>query len=82
MAEINVGRKDRALLPWVLAGVLLVALVWFLFNRNANGGMASGMRSDSTYRDTSAAAGTLGPASDSTDSARRMPDGGATLPPR
>ena len=82
MAEINIERKDRSLLPWLLAGVLLIALVWFLFSRNANDGVASGMRSDSTYRDTSAAAGTLAPPADSADSARRIRDTSGTVPPR
>ena len=91
MAEINIERKDRSLLPWLLAAVLLVALVWFLFSRNANDGTADAMRSDSTYRDTSAAAGTLAPpastppanpAADAADSARRVRDTSGTLPPR
>lgn len=80
MAEINIERKTRSPLPWLLAGVLLVALLWFLFARNTNDGVASGMGGDSTYRDTSAAAGTLAPPA--TDSATRVPDTTGTVPPR
>ena len=93
MTEIKIERKDRSPLPWLLALVLLIALAWFLFSRNANDGVASGMRSDSTSRDTSAAAGTLAPsaspappAADSADSAGRLRDTTGTttgtVPPR
>jgi len=78
MAEINIERKDRSPLPWLLAGVLLVGLVWFLFARGSSDGIAAGMRGDSTYRDTSAAAGALAPRS---DSAARSRDTTGTTPP-
>jgi hypothetical protein len=79
MAEINIERKTRSPLPWLLAAVLLVALLWFLFARNANDGVASGMRGDSTYRDTSAAAGTLAAPADSVSRPR---DTTGAVPPR
>ena len=61
MAEINIQRKERSVWPWLLAGVLLLALLWFLFARN-NDNLLTGSRADSTYRDTTgAAAGTLTP---------------------
>jgi hypothetical protein len=78
MAEINIERKQRSMMPWLLAGVLLLALLWFLFARNNNNGIAAGP-GDSTYRDTSTAAGTLAPG----DSAARARDTvGRTNPPR
>jgi hypothetical protein len=61
MAEIRIERKERSLLPWLLAFVLLLGLLWFLFARSGNDSLTSGLRVDSTYRDTSAAAGTLAP---------------------
>ena len=54
MAEINIEQKTRSPLPWLLAGVVLVVLLWFLFARNTDQGV-SGMRGDSTYRDTTGA---------------------------
>lgn len=78
MAEINIERKQRSMTPWLLAGVLLLGLVWFLFARNGDGRAVAGA-SDSTYRDTSTAAGTLAPA----DSTARLRDtSGRTSPPR
>ena len=83
MTEIKIERRERSLLPWLLALVLLVALAWFLFSRNAKDGVASGgLRTDSTYRDTSAAAGTLAPPAAATDSASRPRDTSGTVPPR
>ena len=76
MAEINIERKQRSVMPWVLAGVLLLALLWFLFARGNNGNVATGA-GDSTYRDTTTAAGTLAPA----DSAARR-DSARANPPR
>lgn len=74
MAEIKIERKERSLLPWLLAALLLLGLLWFLFARNQNDSVASRVPGDSTYRDTSAAAGTLAPNSGArTDS---------TVPPR
>ncbi|HYW31032.1 MAG TPA: hypothetical protein VE869_05940 [Gemmatimonas sp.] len=61
MAEINIEKKQRSVLPWLLAGLLVLGLLWFLFARNTGGDVATG-RADSAYRDTSAAAGTLAPA--------------------
>lgn len=61
MAEINIERKERAVWPWLLAGVLLLALLWFLFARNP-GDIRTGMAGDTTFRDTTgAAAGTIAP---------------------
>jgi len=77
MAEINVERKRRSMMPWLFTGVLLVALLWFLFARNTDGGVVAGA-SDSTYRDTSTAAATLAPA----DSARARGTAGGAVPPR
>lgn len=78
MAEINIEQKTRSPLPWLVAGVVLVALLWFLFARNADEGVAT-MRGDSTYRDTSAAAGTL---AQPADSAARLRDTTGAVPPR
>jgi hypothetical protein len=79
MAEIHIEQKKRSPLPWLLAAVLLVALLWFLFARNAGDGVASGVGADSSYRDTSAAAATLAPPA---DSAARLPDTTGAVPPR
>ena len=44
MTELHIERKDRTLWPWILAGLLLLALVlWVLFGRGdgrADGGVA------------------------------------------
>lgn len=62
MAEINIQRKERSVWPWLLAGVLLLGLLWFLFARNANNGTTTASGADSAaMRDSSAAAGTLAP---------------------
>lgn len=74
MAEIRIERKERSVLPWLLAAVLLIGLLWFLFARNSNGPVASVVPADSTYRDTSAAAGTLTPGG--------RTDSTGTVPPR
>jgi hypothetical protein len=56
MAEIRIERKERSLLPWLLAGILLLGLLWFLFARNT-GTPAVARAGDSTAaRDTTAAA--------------------------
>lgn len=55
MAEIHIERKTRSPLPWLLALVLLAALVWFLVARGRAGPVTTDARADSTYRDTSAA---------------------------
>jgi len=60
MAEINIQRKERSVWPWLLAGVLLLGLLWFLFAQGTDT-MTTGMAGDSTYRDTTGAAGTLVP---------------------
>ena len=78
MAEINIERKQRSMMPWLLAGVLLLGLLWFLFARNGNDGTVAGA-TDSTYRDTATAAGTLAPAD---SSARANDTVGRTSPPR
>jgi hypothetical protein len=78
MAEINIERKQRSMMPWLLAGVLLLGLLWFLFARNSNDATVAGT-TDSTYRDTATAAGTLAPAD---SSARARDTTGRTSPPR
>jgi hypothetical protein len=51
MAEINIQRKERTTWPWILLGLLLVALlVWWLLSRNG------GMTDLATEQDTTAAA--------------------------
>jgi len=61
MAEINIQRRERSIWPWLLAGVLLLGLLWFLFARN-NDTLTTGMGADSTRADTTgAAAGTIAP---------------------
>lgn len=62
MAEINIQRKERSVWPWLLAGVLLLGLLWYLFARNTNEGIASGVTDSTALRDSGAAAGTLAPA--------------------
>ena len=60
MAEINIQRRERSIWPWLLAGVLLLALLWFLFARN-NDNMTTSLGADSIAADTTgAAAGTIG----------------------
>lgn len=61
MAEINIERKERNAWPWLLAGVLLLGLLWFLFARNDNGTMTATSADSTAFRDSSAAAGTLAP---------------------
>lgn len=61
MAEINIEQRERSVWPWLLAGLALLALVWFLFARGTNENLATGPADSSAYRDTSAAAGTLAP---------------------
>ena len=61
MAEINIQRKERSVWPWLLAGALLLGLLWFVFSRN-NDAVKTASRADSAaFRDSSAAAGTLAP---------------------
>jgi uncharacterized membrane protein YraQ (UPF0718 family) len=74
MAEINIQRKERSVWPWLLAGVLLLGLLWFLFARNATESVVAGGADSAALRDSAAAAGTLAP-----DSAGLRRD---TLPPR
>lgn len=74
MAEINIQRKERSAWPWLLAGVVLLALLWFLFARgSATDNVAT--RADSALGDTGAAAGTLDMRADSlrADTLRRPP---------
>ncbi len=61
MAEINIQRKERSVWPWVLAGVLLLGLLWFLFARNTNDNALAGRTDSTALRDSAAAAGTLVP---------------------
>jgi hypothetical protein len=61
MAEINIQRKERSVWPWLLAGVLLLGLLWFLFARNATDNMTASGADSAAFRDSSAAAGTLAP---------------------
>jgi hypothetical protein len=65
MAEINIQRKERSVWPWLLAGVLLLGLLWFLFARNSPDGFTATGADSARWRDTSAAAGTLGSPRDS-----------------
>ena len=61
MAEINIQRRERSIWPWLLAGILLLGLLWFLFARN-NDTLTTGMGADTTAADTTgAAAGTIAP---------------------
>lgn len=77
MAEINIERKERSALPWLIAGLLLLGLLWFLFARGTDNPIVTGA-ADSTYGDTSAAAGTLAqPPADT-----RLRDTAPTVPPR
>jgi hypothetical protein len=76
MAEINIQRKERSVWPWLLAGVLLLGLLWFLFARNTGDSVATGVADSAALRDSSAAAGTLAPP----DRAGTRPD--TLLPPR
>ncbi|MES2522514.1 MAG: hypothetical protein V4617_07450 [Gemmatimonadota bacterium] len=83
MAEINIERKQRSVLPWLLAGLLVLGLLWFLFARNTGNDVAAGAADSAAYRDTSAAAGTLAPA-DSVGGTRRdttQAGGTGTVPP-
>lgn len=61
MAEINIQRKERSVWPWLLAGVLLLGLLWFLFARNGTDNMTASGADSAAFRDSSAAAGTLAP---------------------
>lgn len=50
MAELHIERKERSALPWVLGGLLLLALaLWFLFGRgdDTTEGAAAGAVADS-----------------------------------
>jgi hypothetical protein len=62
MAEINIQRKERSVWPWVLAGILLLGLLWFLFARNTSDTAVAGRTDSTAIRDSAAAAGTLAPA--------------------
>jgi len=49
MAELHVQRKDRNVWPWILAAVILVAVVfWFWQSRNDSPGLAQANATDST----------------------------------
>lgn len=64
MAEINIQRKERSIWPWLLAGVLLLGLLWFLFARNTEN-MTTSLGADTVAVDTTGtAAGTLVPPPD------------------
>lgn len=73
MAEINIQHKERSAWPWLLAGIVLLAVLWFLFARGATDTVAT--RADRTAGRTGAAAGTLDPRADSlrSDTLRRTP---------
>jgi hypothetical protein len=71
MAEIRIERKERSLLPWLLAGILLLGLLWFLFARNTGAPVVARAGDSTAVRDTTAAAaGTLAPAPVPVDSSR------------
>jgi len=61
MAEINIQRKERNVWPWLLAGILLLGMLWFLFARNDTDTMTATGADSTAMRDSSAAAGTLAP---------------------
>jgi hypothetical protein len=61
MAEINIQHKERSVWPWLLAGVLLLGLLWFLFARDSTDTMTATGADSTAFRDSSAAAGTLAP---------------------
>jgi hypothetical protein len=61
MAEINIKRKEKNVWPWLLAGILLLGLLWFLFARNDADTMTTSGADSTAVRDSSAAAGTLAP---------------------
>lgn len=66
MAEINIQRKERSVWPWLLAGLLLLGLLWFLFARNTPNSMTARGADSAAVRDSGAAAGTLAPPPGST----------------
>lgn len=76
MAEINIERKERSALPWLIAGLLLLGLLWFLFARGTDNPIVTGA-ADSTYRDTTAAGALAPPPADT-----RLRDTTPTVPPR
>lgn len=54
MAEINIERKERTTWPWILLGLLLVALlVWWLLSRNDGTDFATS-QDTTAYADTAA----------------------------
>ncbi len=61
MAEINIKRKEKNVWPWLLAGILLLGLLWFLLARNDTDTMTASGADSTAVRDSSAAAGTLAP---------------------
>ena len=70
MAEINIQRKERAVWPWLLAGVLLLGLLWFLFARNTPDTVTATGADSAAMRDSGTAAGTLAPTDTLRDSLR------------
>jgi hypothetical protein len=61
MAEINIQRKERSVWPWLLGGLLLVGVLWFLFARNPAADVTTATDTTRTTVDSGAAAGTLAP---------------------
>lgn len=62
MAEINITEKRRSWVPWILGGIVVAAIIWFMSvqnNSNANTAERTG-----AY-DTNNAAGTLSAPRDS-----------------
>ena len=58
MAEIDIQRRERSAWPWLLGGIVLLTVLWFLFARNT-GTDTVATRADRSASDTGAAAGTL-----------------------
>ncbi|WP_439643225.1 hypothetical protein [Gemmatimonas sp.] len=61
MAEINIQQKENDVWPWLLAGILLHGLVWFLVAWNNTDTMTASGVGSTAVRDSSAGAGTLAP---------------------
>ena len=59
MAEIHIERKERAAWPWVLLGLLLLALLaWWLLSRNDGTDFATEQDTTAQYADTASGTST------------------------
>ncbi len=36
MADINIEKKGKSILPWIVGGLVIAALLWFLLGRDKN----------------------------------------------